>query len=328
MATAIARAINEKQPRTVDVNVVIAGALLHELGTIRSSGIGYIAQGVQLAEMLLLDLRVVEVIRRHKGAGIGWGDAKLIGFPLPLLVPIELEEQIVSLADLQVRGNHRYYTSDILRKMSASGRWDYVNGVKALQWRLSHLAGRDIDGIGPRQEVTFLFAEDPTKGMTIDPGRLVAEEDDWTFERQRRFFRTMSKQLAVATLIIGLTFGLLLSVVSAAPTSEGGGHSFCYLSLFLPGLTLVLTMSFLYAYHQTQPVRVYENGLAFKASRSGEYQFWPWASWYNYRFHDHFRLGPVMTIDGGTRSVRLLGTMRSFARVERLLKEKMIPSFE
>ncbi len=312
----------------MDVEVVTAGALLHELGTIRSSGVGYIAQGAQLAEMLQLDKRVVEVIRRHKGVGIGWDDAKLIGLPLPDIIPLELEEQIVSLSDILVKGEYRYLSSDILRRICNIGRWDFVNGVKALYKRLSNLAGLDVDHIGPPHEVRISYPEERAKGMTIYPGRLVAEEDEWTVKRKRMYYKSLGKRLMLVTLTFGLFFAGFFTFVSATTTSNGVSTSTYCISFLIPLLTLVFALVFLHESYGLHPVRVYENGLACKAQKSGDYFFWPWASWETCRYHDNFSLGPVVTIEGGGRNVELLGTMRAFAKVDKLLKMKIIPTFQ
>lgn len=137
----------------------------------------------------------------------------------------------------------------------------------------------------------------------------------------------MGRRLMLITLIFGLSLAFLISSVSATPTSDGDGHTACYISFVIPVLTLASAMVFLFDYYRVQPVRVYENGLAYKVRRSGDYIFWPWASWETCTYDDHFRLGPVVNIEGGVRSVRLLGTMKAFALVNELLKKKLIPTF-
>lgn len=89
----------ERRRKPVDSKVVLAGALLHDIGRAR---IHTVRHGLEGAEMLReegVDERVAEVVRRHVGAGISPEEAKTLGLPDLDYFPRTLEERIVCFAD-------------------------------------------------------------------------------------------------------------------------------------------------------------------------------------------------------------------------------------
>lgn len=83
----------------VDVDLVIAGGLLHDLGRARSHDIDHGVVGGSMAEDLGLSERIVHIIERHIGGGIPAAEAVRFGLPEVDYLPKSLEEKIVAYGD-------------------------------------------------------------------------------------------------------------------------------------------------------------------------------------------------------------------------------------
>jgi len=94
----------DRRGKPVDSKVVLAGALLHDIGRTRVQTVGHGLEGSEMLQGEGVDERVVEVVRRHVGAGISAEEAKALGLPDLDYVPRTLEERIVCFADKMVDG--------------------------------------------------------------------------------------------------------------------------------------------------------------------------------------------------------------------------------
>jgi uncharacterized protein len=83
----------------VDLALVEAGALLHDMGRSVTHGVEHAAVGAELARGLGLPVAVVRIIERHIGAGIPGDEARELGLPVGVYVPESLEEKVVCYAD-------------------------------------------------------------------------------------------------------------------------------------------------------------------------------------------------------------------------------------
>ena len=95
----------DREGVSVDVKAVAAGALLHDLGRTRVQTVWH---GFEGAEMLVcegVESKVVEIVRRHVGAGLAPEEAKKLGLPDFDFIPKTLEERIVCFADKMVDGD-------------------------------------------------------------------------------------------------------------------------------------------------------------------------------------------------------------------------------
>jgi len=102
----------------VDLALVEAGALLHDLGRSRTHGIRHGVVGGELARGMGLPEALVRVIERHIGAGIPDEEAEELGLPRGNYVPESLEEKIVSYADKLVEGGREVEFDVTLGKMA------------------------------------------------------------------------------------------------------------------------------------------------------------------------------------------------------------------
>ena len=102
MAAEIMAEEAERRGHAVDKKAVIAGALLHDIGRSRSQTVMHGAQGAEILEKEGVDGKVVEIVRKHVGAGISSEEAKKLGLPDFDYIPRTLEERIVCFADKMV----------------------------------------------------------------------------------------------------------------------------------------------------------------------------------------------------------------------------------
>ena len=83
-----------------NIELVEAGALLHDIGRTKSHGIDHAVVGSQIAEELELPEALVKVIRNHIGAGITEEDAEEFGLPEGSYIPQSVEEKIECLEEM------------------------------------------------------------------------------------------------------------------------------------------------------------------------------------------------------------------------------------
>ena len=86
----------------VDVDTVVAGALLHDIGRSRVQTVRHGVEGAEILEKEGVDRAVVEIVQRHVGAGISQDEAEKLGLPNRDYIPRTLEERIVCFADKMV----------------------------------------------------------------------------------------------------------------------------------------------------------------------------------------------------------------------------------
>jgi uncharacterized protein len=88
----------------VDIRLVEAGALLHDIGRSRSHEVDHAVKGAQIARELGLPDELIHIIERHIGAGIPDDEARKLGLPEGHYVPEALEEKVVAYADKLIAG--------------------------------------------------------------------------------------------------------------------------------------------------------------------------------------------------------------------------------
>jgi uncharacterized protein len=106
LAVDIARdlTLKGKQP---DIELIEMGGLLHDLGRSRTHDIAHAVAGAVIARELELDERLVQIIKRHIGAGISAEEAVTLGLPEDDYMPRTIEEKIVAHADNLIVGTRR-----------------------------------------------------------------------------------------------------------------------------------------------------------------------------------------------------------------------------
>jgi uncharacterized protein len=104
----ISRLLSEaavKRGHPVNEQTVVAGALLHDIGRSQTQTVGHGHVGAGILEKEGVDDVVVEIVRRHVGAGISPEEAVALGFPPGDYIPRTLEEKFVCFADKMLDGD-------------------------------------------------------------------------------------------------------------------------------------------------------------------------------------------------------------------------------
>ncbi len=104
LAICIAKKIRNSEPK-VDLQLVEIGALLHDIGRSRTHGVDHGLVGARIADDLEVPRPIISIIRRHIGGGISNEEARKLGWPDDVYVPVTLEEKIVCYADKRMAGS-------------------------------------------------------------------------------------------------------------------------------------------------------------------------------------------------------------------------------
>lgn len=134
----------------VDRDLVTAGALLHDIGRSVDHSIMHAWYGAEIAERLGLPMAVVDIIRKHTGAGLDAQDVDEMGLPKADYMPRTLEEKIVAHADNLVSDNRVVKHDHSVSKLVSKGAFRGAERVELLHMELSDLYGDDLDVIPDR----------------------------------------------------------------------------------------------------------------------------------------------------------------------------------
>lgn len=130
-----------------DLELIEAGALLHDIGRCRSHAVDHAVRGAELAAELKLPPQLVKIIERHIGAGITKAEAKKLGLPARDYVPLTLEEKIVAHADNLVAGTKRTTVKEAVAWLVRQGYPDSAMRVLKLHEELSAACGMNLDDV-------------------------------------------------------------------------------------------------------------------------------------------------------------------------------------
>jgi len=130
-----------------DREIVITGALLHDIGYARSNSIKHALIGAEMAREFGLDGRIVDIIERHIGAGIPREEAEELGLPKKDYIPKSLEEKIVAHADNLTRHTTHITIDEAIETTQLKLGKDHpsIERMKRLHEELEEICGlRDI----------------------------------------------------------------------------------------------------------------------------------------------------------------------------------------
>ncbi|MDR0791341.1 MAG: HDIG domain-containing protein [Methanomassiliicoccaceae archaeon] len=130
---------------TADIELVTAGALLHDIGRSRDHSIMHAVYGAEMAEKLGLPNELVSIIRKHIGAGLDDTDVMAMGMPKGDYIPRTIEEKIVAHADNMVSDNRVVPHTHTVDKLRMKGSHRGAERVIALHRELSGIRGEDLD---------------------------------------------------------------------------------------------------------------------------------------------------------------------------------------
>ncbi len=139
VAEAIASGLN------CDMDLVRAGALLHDIGRSVDHSIMHAVIGAGIAEDLGLPSEVIEIIRRHTGAGLDDEDVREFVLPSGDYIPRTLEQKIVAHADNMVSDNKLVPHTRSVEKLMSKGSDRGALRIQDLHSELSEICGYDLD---------------------------------------------------------------------------------------------------------------------------------------------------------------------------------------
>jgi uncharacterized protein (TIGR00295 family) len=130
-----------------NIQLVEAGALLHDIGRSKTQGIMHGVEGAKIATELGLPLSIVNIIERHLGAGIPIEEAATLGLPAKDYMPITLEEKIVAHADNLIDNDREHPIENEVEKALQKGHTKHAERLMELHRELSQRCGMDLNDI-------------------------------------------------------------------------------------------------------------------------------------------------------------------------------------
>ena len=133
--------------KEADMALVVAGALLHDIGRSVDHSIMHAYVGSEIVARLGLPQELVDIVRKHTGAGLDQLDVEEMGLPQADYMPTTLEEKIVAHADNMVSDNRVVPYERSVGKLVSKGAVRGAERIELLHMELSDLYGEDLDHI-------------------------------------------------------------------------------------------------------------------------------------------------------------------------------------
>jgi len=130
-----------------NIELVEAGALLHDIGRSKTQGIMHGVEGAKIATELGLPISIVNIIERHLGAGIPKDEAIALGLPPKDYMPLTLEEKIVAHADNLIENDQEHRIEVEVEKALKKGHTKHAERLIQLHKELSQRCGLDLNNI-------------------------------------------------------------------------------------------------------------------------------------------------------------------------------------
>ncbi|MBN1904087.1 MAG: HD domain-containing protein [Deltaproteobacteria bacterium] len=134
-----------EQGHMVNMPLIEAGALLHDIGRSNTHGLAHALAGCEIAERLGLPDDLISIIRNHIGAGITKEEAVNNGLPSEDYIPLTLEEKIVAAADNLAAGDILQTIAQHEESLLKKGITEGAKRCVALHKELSEMCGIDLD---------------------------------------------------------------------------------------------------------------------------------------------------------------------------------------
>ncbi len=142
-ALLIAREL-ERRGKPIDVEAVVAGALLHDIGRSKDQTVRHGLEGSEILAKEGVDEKVVDIVLRHVGAGISPEEAKKLGLPDLDYIPRTIEERVVCFADKMVDADRVRPFGEEVHRFTAKSH--DVSRLLALKRGLADELGQDPEG--------------------------------------------------------------------------------------------------------------------------------------------------------------------------------------
>jgi uncharacterized protein len=126
----------------VNLQLVEAGALLHDIGRSKTHSVHHAVVGAQIAKSAGLPEPLISIIKRHVGGGITADEAIELGWPSnDTYVPLTLEEKIVSYADKLIESSNRVPVEETMKQLSRESKPEAAERVRKLHDEIAELIG-------------------------------------------------------------------------------------------------------------------------------------------------------------------------------------------
>ena len=140
-------AVRIAEKANANLELVEAGALLHDIGRSKTHGIRHAIEGVKIGKKLGLSEEILKIIERHIGAGLSKDEAKRLGLPAKDYIPETLEEKIVCHADNLISNNKQQRIEAQLERALNENLKEYAIKLVNLHKELSDICGMDLNDI-------------------------------------------------------------------------------------------------------------------------------------------------------------------------------------
>jgi uncharacterized protein (TIGR00295 family) len=144
----ISKLLSEKAAgngNAVNEKAAVAGALLHDIGRSQTQTVGHGYMGAEILRKEGVDSVVVEIVKRHVGAGISPEEAASLGFPAGDYVPKTLEEKIVCFADKMLDGDRPRPFDEEVKRFVKKGH--DVQRLRRLKEDVGTVVGADPESL-------------------------------------------------------------------------------------------------------------------------------------------------------------------------------------
>ena len=125
----------------IDLQLVEAGAILHDIGRSKTHGIDHSLVGAQIAQQKGLPLPIINIIKRHIGAGITDDEAAWLEWPRDIYVPQTLEEKVVCYADKRIDHDRVVPIEEEIKKLKSQGFDEGAERVRNLHDEITQMLG-------------------------------------------------------------------------------------------------------------------------------------------------------------------------------------------
>jgi len=129
----------------VDLAVIEAGALLHDIGRARTHGMRHALEGTYVLAEKGVSQKVIDVVLNHIGAGLDKDEAGRLGLPAQDYIPVTLEQKVVSASDNLFSGSKRILVKEEMRHLEKKGQPNAARKVGTLHRELCEIVGVDLD---------------------------------------------------------------------------------------------------------------------------------------------------------------------------------------
>lgn len=112
------KALDISSKFNVDMDIIISGALMHDVGRTKTQGIRHGIVGGEILKEHGFPKEIVRIAEVHIGAGIPREEAVLLGLPDRDYLPVTMEEKIVTHADNLIHVTKEVSLEFVLNKWS------------------------------------------------------------------------------------------------------------------------------------------------------------------------------------------------------------------